>query len=63
MSNTNEFYYLLKNEKIAEFNLSVEGLKDYDLRDVNLRGRNLQKYSTPKFMGVATSNTFFSGSS
>ena len=43
MSNTNEFYYLLKNEKIAEFNLRVEGLKDYDLRDVNLRGRNLQK--------------------
>lgn len=42
MSINTELYYLLKSEKIDEFNKKVDGLRDYNLSRCNLRGRNLQ---------------------
>ncbi len=36
-----QMYLLLKKENIKAFNEAVKDLKDYDLQNVNLRGRNL----------------------
>ncbi len=34
-------YVLLRKERIPEFNKAVEGQKEFDLTNINLRGRNL----------------------
>lgn len=36
-----ELYHLLKKENVKAFNQAVKGLTEYDLQNVNLRGRNL----------------------
>jgi uncharacterized protein YjbI with pentapeptide repeats len=41
MAADSELYYLLKNEKIEEFNKKVVGLKSINLVSCNLRGRNI----------------------
>ena len=42
MSYLDNLYFLLKNEKIDEFNTSVEGKADIPLQNLNLRFINLQ---------------------
>ena len=42
MADLDDLYFLLKNEKIDEFNSKVEGLQDIPLQNLNLRYVNLQ---------------------
>lgn len=39
--NKHDLYLLLRKEHITEFNKAVEGQNGYDLKNINLRGRNL----------------------
>ena len=43
MPETTDLYFLLKNEKIDEFNTAVENLTDIPLQNLNLRFIDLQK--------------------
>ncbi len=39
--NKHELVLLLRKERIKDFNKTIEGVEEYDLQNVNLRGRNL----------------------